>query len=118
MPRLYLTSIIALSAQYNIPMCQSVTSYLSHSERAPIQRRSGIQRFVLSHQCHQQSRMCLRLCCVENVCYVSTCQRCVPPGYSLLVREKEKAADEAIGVKKGGGVIWYFSLLSLLIVSV
>ncbi len=77
-PRLYLISITALSAPFSITMCQSVTSCLSYSERAPLQRRSGIRCFVITHKCHQQPSMSVAVLCSKCLTYVNAVCSQVP----------------------------------------
>ncbi len=94
----------------NVTSCQFVGSALLYSEAqvyyALLQSTSAINNLV-----------CLCLCCVVNVRYVSILCYQVKPVQTmctlwfLLTSNGEKMADEAIGVKKGG-FMWYFSLPS------
>ncbi len=78
-------------------MCHNVTSCLSYSERAPLQRRSSIQCFVMIHKCHQQSSVFVSVLCSKCLSYVNAVYSQAP-----LPQREKKTADEAIGVTKGG----------------
>ena len=91
-----ITSITALRAQFSITVCQSVTSCLSYSEHAPLQRCSSIQCIVTIHKCHQQSSVSVSVSCSKRLLHVNAVYSQNP-----LSQREEMTADEAIGVKKG-----------------
>ncbi len=80
-------------------MCQTVTSYLSYSERVPLQRRSSIQCIVTIHKCHQQSSVSVSVFCSKRLLHVNVVYS---PVLLTSNGERKETADEAIGVKKGG----------------